>query len=183
MNPLVPIVVRSGGDDRVVSCTSWADLQQQVGVPDQAFVWVDPAAPWSSGLPPWPGSGTVVLLPLDVVTSDTSSDTPTRQPTTLTHFLEQPDAKGEYFLRNPSYQERLQADVQHVLLTFQPTSSALLLALVNKLETLLSRDTEHGLLYRQWVVDLGSLGAQLPPPVATTVRRLSQRVFHTLLEP
>ena len=126
----------------------------------------------------------------DILSDPSSPSTPStpfvagQLPSTLVHFLNQPDSKVEYFLHNPSYEDRLQQDMRQFLTTFpvsSPESTPTLGKIIRKLNSLLTRQTEHDVLYHQWVLDIMSMGSQLPPPVLNQIKQLSHLVFDTIL--
>jgi len=126
----------------------------------------------------------------DILSDPSSPSTPStpfvagQLPSTLVHFLNQPDSKVEYFLHNPSYEDRLQQDMRQFLTTFpvsSPESTPTLGKIVRKLNSLLTKETEHDVLYHQWVLDIMSMGSQLPPPILNQIKHLSHLVFDTIL--
>lgn len=185
------------------SCSSWEQLHSEVSqwMHNEPFLLVNDSEPWVS----LPTSGPVSNLPshLTVIQlhdkiSNVSSDNPTSSPfgtghdlfSTLTHFLDQPESKVEYFLGNSSYKQLLQQDMHQFLTTFPSTTNETyspptqkLEKIIQKLHFLLTRETEHDVLYHQWVLDIMSMGSQLPPQVSTQIKQLSHIVFDTILYP
>lgn len=179
------------GVEKTFHCNTWDDFKDELSqwVNGDSFVLVDESSPWD------PIPQDLNRLPKLVTVMVLKNDSPKHQPEskksssplwTLNHFLNQPESKTDYFLRNPTYQDKLDTDVHHFLHTFRTDHAGEIVIferLVNKMSQILMapQGTEHDALFHRWVLDFMSMGSQLPQPLSNQVKALSHIVFETVL--
>ena len=192
------------GVEKTFHCNTWDEFNDQLShwLNGNAYVLVDESSPWDPiphNLKHFPKNVTVMMLnndspkhqsitnPFSQSFSSLPSSSSSSSPFwTLNHFLNQPETKTDYFLRNKTYQDKLDVDIHRFLHTFKTDNSSEILLferLVNKMSQILTspQGTEHDALFHRWVLDFMSMGTQLPKPLSTQVKTLSHIVFDTVL--
>lgn len=184
------------GVEKTFNCNTWEEFKDQLSqwLNESPYVLVDESSPWDpipQNLKSLPKTVTAMMLNNDsskhqFITKSSSPSIPSSPFWTLNHFLDQPESKTDYFLRNKTYQDKLDVDIHRFLHTFKTDNSSEILLferLVNKMSQILTspQGTEHDALFHRWVLDFMSMGTQLPKPLSTQVKTLSHIVFDTVL--
>lgn len=169
--------------------TDFKDFMHQVEshLPDKtSFVIVNPETPWEEikAVHQLSTSTTALVIPLITTVNDTKTtqQQPASDRSTLDHFLRTHEAKNEYFMNNPQYKEKLNMEIHRFIHTEKDV--LLFERLVTKLEKLSAQQSflsKNNNYYLEWILNLTTLGSELPTPLVTRIRRLNQHIVDSIL--
>jgi hypothetical protein len=175
--------IRLENDTKEIEFADYKDFIHQVEqYCKHPFVLINPDSPWEEIKHIKQFSDVVTVIPLSSSTSDKSTSYYDTSRSTLDHFLRTHEAKNQYFMNNPQYREKLNMEVHHFIHTEKDVM--LFEKLVTKLEKLLSQQSfmsANNNYYLEWILNLTSLGSELPSPLATRIKKLSQHIVDSIL--
>ncbi len=150
-----------------------------------SYILINPDSPWEEikNENHLSNVTTLTLVPMKQShpdTQDINLQPPSRS--TLDHFIRTHEAKNEYFMNNPQYTEKLNMEVHH----FIHTEKDLLLfeKFIDKLEKLSTQQSflaKNNNYYLEWILNLTSLGSDLPTPLINRFKHLNQHIVDSIL--
>lgn len=176
--------------DQIVYVNPSTSIQTQSAISIQpsnitSYILINPDSPWEEikSEDQLSSLTTLTLVPIKQSsqnTLDTNLQPPSRS--TLDHFIRTHEAKNEYFMNNPQYREKLNMEVHH----FIHIEKDILLfeKFVDKLEKLSTQQSflaKNNNYYLEWILNLTSLGTDLPPSLSNRLKHLSQHIVDSIL--
>lgn len=150
-----------------------------------SYIIINPDSPWEEIKNDNQLSNMTTLTLVPIKQSHPNTQDTNLQPlsrSTLDHFIRTHEAKNEYFMNNPQYTEKLNMEVHH----FIHTEKDLLLfeKFIDKLEKLSSQQSflaKNNNYYLEWILNLTSLGSDLPTPLINRLKHLNHHIVDSIL--